>query len=812
MITKLRNLLTAVACIFAGATAQAQFSGSVDQYPTTGYEGSPIEFALDEVATTLSTDAATLGAAIAEYVAAETPATLLFSANGTEWTAELEAANHGFWMAADGTPVGHGKETTVWYCSPSVDEAFTTLTFNVGQMPSVMKEGDKGQTTITLKFNDKEATFALTLNVIAKPVYEVPEPTLIEKDLNVVGEAAVTVEQYPRGGYDSDAITLELADVVEKLGLPSAGILVDAMDMLLYGTQYNTGDVEEGGGLKKDSLSNEYTANAPGFWLRPVQDANGEETGECASAGWGDADKFFVESFSFNATDNTLTFNLGQYPGSCKDNEEWFAYVYLIYGDKGYRIRITLKLLEMEQGTGLTNYTKVGEETVTVEQEPRDDYSADAVHPDVDAIAAALGCEVSAIGLIALDDRDNFANSTANNGGFWFNDAGTVVAWGNGSMFVEPAVANDYSTLNVGQHPSRAYQVGEEGESYLYFVNGTNYYAYTVKLKIVQPQLIEYGFESVETRSFVVQAIPSASDYPIGDLITIAPETIEAAIGTTTPTLYGLSIDSVATVKGVYSKSYSCDPKPGFWLNADGRVSVWGDANARVGISWVDNSIMRFFQYPNRNSYGDVFKTQLFLVNEETNKMVTLNISLAFVESLAEKEVVGEENTVLPVSTNDYAISIDLDKAAQALGVEVDDLLNPNNYYLRGLTSDGVYGEAVNCETGLSFNLDGGYDAYGDIIFTIEDNGEGPQLIIFCNSEPPENIDVTAQFCFEVNDQQYIYYVHFVSEDVYLNGISDVQRSTLNGQRVYDLQGRQLTNGKTNKGIYITNGRKVVVK
>ena len=57
MITKLRNLLTAVACIFAGATAQAQFSGSVDQYPTTGYEGSPIEFALDEVATTLSTPA-----------------------------------------------------------------------------------------------------------------------------------------------------------------------------------------------------------------------------------------------------------------------------------------------------------------------------------------------------------------------------------------------------------------------------------------------------------------------------------------------------------------------------------------------------------------------------------------------------------------------------------------------------------------------------------------------------------------------------------------------------------------------------------
>ena len=513
--TKLRNLLAAVACLLTGVTAQAQFTGSADQYPTTGYEGSPIEFTLSEVATTLGTDAATLGAAIAEYIEAETPATLLFSANGTEWTAELEAANHGFWMAADGTPVGYG-DASVWYCSPNVDEGFTTLTFSVGQMPSVMNEGDKGQTTITLKFNEKEATFALTLNVIAKPVYNIPEPaTLVESQLNVVGEAAVVVEQYPRGGYDSDAVTVELADVLEKLGLQDAGVLVDAMDQLLYCTEYNAGDVEEGGGLKKDTLSNTFTAGAPGFWLRPVQDANGEETGECSSAGWGDADKFFAESFSFTASDNTLSFMLGQYPGSCKDNEEWFANIYLIYGDKAYRIRITLKVLEMEQGSGLANYNKVGEETVVVEQEPRDDYTPDAINPDLDAIAAALGCEVSAIGMIALDDKDNFANSTANNGGFWFSDAGTVVAWGNGSMFVEPAVANDYSTLNVGQHPDRAYQVGEESEAYLYFTNGTNYYAYTVKLKIVQPQLIEYGFESVEkaSRPLSAQQHPRSLDF-----------------------------------------------------------------------------------------------------------------------------------------------------------------------------------------------------------------------------------------------------------------------------------------------------------
>ena len=263
-------------------------------------------------------------------------------------------------------------------------------------------------------------------------------------------------------------------------------------------------------------------------------------------------------------------------------------------------------------------------------------------------------------------------------------------------------------------------------------------------------------------------------------------------------------------MKGTYSKAYSCDPKPGFWLNKDGRVSVWGDADARVGISWVSNSILRFFQYTNRNSYGDVFKTTLFLVNEETNKMVTLNISLAFVESIVEKEVVGTENLILPVSTTDYAIDIDLSKPAEALDLEIDDLLNPNNYYLRGLTTDGIYGEGVNCETGLSFQFDGGYDSYGDIIMTIEDNGDGPQIIIFSNSEVSEGLNVDGQFCFEANDLQYIYYVKFLDEDLYLNGINDAtHRSSLNSHQTFDLQGRRI-NGKMSKGIYISNGRKVV--
>lgn len=806
--TYLKSLTTAVACLFVGVQAQAQFTGSVEQYPTTAWEGSPIEFTLSDVAAALDTNAATLGAAIAEYIAAETPATLLFSANGTEWTAETTAANNGFWMTAEGTPVAYG-ETSVWYCSPNVDEDYTTLVFNVGQMPSVMAAGDKGETTITLKYNDKEVTFALTLNVIAKPEYEVPEPTILESQLTIVGEQETVIEQYPRGDYSSDEVKIKLGDALSLLGITEPNLLVDAIDKVLYTTWYNDGDVEQGGGMKKDSLTNTPTGEGHGFWYRAVQNADGEEDGEVAAAGWNAVDKFFMNHFTYTAEDDSLSCLLGQYPGTCKDNEEWFAKVYLIYGEKAYRIKYTLKLMEKEQGSGLAGYTKVGEEVVIVEQEPTTDYTPVAIHPDMDAIAAALGCEVSAVGIVALDDKDNFASSTANNGGFWFSDAGTVVAWGNGAMFVEPATANDYTTLNVGQHPERAYQIGEEGEAYLYFTNATNYYAYTVRLKIVEPQFVEYGFKSVETRTFNVQAIPTiGQDYQVGDLITIASESIEAILGTTTPTLYGLAIDSVAAVKGVYSNAYSCDPKPGFWLNKDGRVSIWGDADARVGISWVSNSILRFFSYPGRNSYGDVFTTQLFLVNEETNEMITININLNFVESLIEKNIVGSENLVIPLTTDDGYMDIDLSKAAEALGITVDDILSYDNYYMRGMKSDGVYGEGMTTDNGLLFSLDGGYDLYGDISLQII-NEDKTQLYFYSNVELADDYNVNAQFCFDVDNNQYVYYVKFVSDVYYENNISTIVADRHAGM-VYDLQGRRIV--KPVQGLYILNGKKVIVK
>ena len=807
--TLLRNLLTAVVCLLVGTTAQAQqFEGSAEQYPTTDYSASPIAFNLTEVATALGSDAATLGAAISEYIAAEAPATSLFfvqQADGTESSDPTADAN-GFWMDAQGNNVGYG-ETSVFYASPDVDIEADEFAFYVGQMPEVMQAGDAASAKIALKFNDKQVVFAITLNVIAKPVYDIPEPaTLIEKEINVVGEKEVVVEQFPRGGYDSDAVKVALDDVIEKLGLPAVGILVDAMDQVLYAPEYNTADVEEGGGLKKDTLSNTFTAGAPGFWMRPVQNELGEETGECASAEWGDADKFFAEAFGFNAETMELTFNLGQYPGGCKTDDEWFSYVYLVYGDKAYRVKITLKVLEVEQGTGMDAYTKVGQAAVTVKQEPRTSWGSVQVYPDLETIAQALGCEVSAIGMNALDNNDNFGQTTANNGGFWFDEGGRVVAYANGAFYIEPAAANDYSTLNVGQKPN-TYTYGDQFTASLYFMNGENYYQYDVTLLIDDPDVVEHGFESVATRTFALQSLLYNGYEPM-DLCNIAIDEVEQLIGTASPVLYGLTQDTLVAKRGTYSKDWSCDPNPGFWLNADGRVSDWYDANARVGICFLSDGTFRFFQHPNRNSVGEVFSTQLFLVNEATEKMVTININLRFVDSVVEKEIVGNENLGIPVSTDEIDVVLDLSKPAEALGVTIDDLLSSDSYYLRGLTTDGVYGEGQNAENGLSFDMDGGYNGYGDMYFTIARNGDDVVLTMCSNNEVADDYTANGQFCFEVGDKQYVYYVTFMAEPIY-NGITTVSND-LKAKECYDLQGRRIA--QPTRGLYIMNGRKFIVK
>lgn len=816
--THLRNLLTAVICIFAGATAQAQQSGTLDlPVSDSKFDSRPVEFSLSSVASSLDTDATTLAGALDAwemgtndmfFLADPEDATVLYN----DYT---QGSKGGFWVLNTGIPAGWGTEGLTWYNTISWDVEEDLFVISIGQYPGVSEVGDVYKPHFVLKFGEKEVGFDVTINFVENtdPVYEIPEPaTLIEKELNIVGSAEVTTEQFPRTGYDSDKVTIELPDLAEKLGVEPE-LIAASMDKLLYTTEYNSGDVEVGGGLKKDSLTNDWSAGEPGFWLHAVQDDQGEETGECSRADYGNEDKFFVEAFAFDAETATLSCNLGQYPSNLKAGEKWYANMYLIYADKAYRVRYNLNIMEREQGSGLEGMNKVGEVSYEFEQIPTSGYEAISFSVDVEAVAAALGCEVGSFSLQGLDDSDNWASSTANNGGFWMNDAGRVVSHssGAGAMYIEPATSNDYSVLHIGQYPNH-FAIDDVWEGELYFVNGDNYYTLKAKMKIVPEEIPDQDkYKIVAVRRANMQLVASSGYAADQTTFVLDPEEIASILGTSSYELYVEVKDEIAEQTGKKYSSYSpyvCDPAPGAWLDADGKGQKWGN-DARVGICYsLSNGEFTLFQMPDLNSVGDIFKANLYFVNlEDDNEwpMIQVQFTINFVREIAAYEEVGSEDVTLPVSMEkDCVIDFDLAPAAEALGVTVDELSAESNRYLKGMAG-GAYSEGVNIATGLGFDANGDCNSQGDYYFYFEDG----KMYTVTSTDIPEDFSLPVQFAFNIDNKIYVYYANFVSEAVY-TGIKTVGNEAKADNRIFDISGRQVT--KPTRGLYIQNGKKVVIK
>ena len=402
--------------------------------------------------------------------------------------------------------------------------------------------------------------------------------------------------------------------------LPCADVLGD----VLYCTKYNAGVIEEGGGLKMDELTHDFSASAPGFWLHAVQNEAGEETGECSQAVYGSENKFYADTFTFNAETGVITCKIGQYPGAVKDNEQWWVSVYLLRGDKAYRLKYTLKINEREHGSGVEGMNKVGEDVINAEISPDSiNYTHVFIYPDINAIAAALGCEVGTFTMQALDETYNWGGSTASYGGFWFDKNGYVVSWENAACFyIEPTAANNYSILKVGQKPG-SLSVGDKYSTKLYFVNENNYYQVSVNLTIIER---EPG-PSVDKMNKV------GEDYINVDL--------EAASDYTS-VKFSVDIEAIASALGVdvqYISMQALDENnnwanptnnnDGFWFDMNGFVTSWGNTAYFYITPAEGYSLLDLGQYPNRLSAGATYSTKLYFVNGNNyyELIVILNVS-----------------------------------------------------------------------------------------------------------------------------------------------------------------------------------------
>lgn len=836
-INRVRQLVLTAAAAFVSVAANAQFSQTVQQYPTTDYSSVTAEFKLTDVAQAVGTDAATLAAALDEWHNAIAPeegeptppeGTPMFQVKGSAGTL-APADNNSWtgnagemWMDAEGNAANYGETAKIfgginW---DTENDAFTVFT---GQMPEAFVGGEQAKFTAVLNYNGKQATFDITFNILVLP--DAPEPKTVKRSelstMTMVGEKSIDVERYTHQGYDATPVSFDLSDLGTLFGADNAAI-APVLSKIMYTNWYDTEL-----GVMRDSLTNESTAGAPGWWLRRTMYGQGhEQQGEpsdyVAAAAYGADCSIFLEAFTLNPATGELTCNLGQYPGTNKADELSKAEFYIIYGDKYYKLNVNVKFVEAES-KGLDELVSLGNLDVNVTiDDTFADYQTTRVNVDAEAVATALGVELSGLAPKMQKDENSLysGTGTANNGGYWFDENGFVTSWGaTAAFFWEPVTTDDYSVLNVGAYAGKQANVGTTCNAKIYFLNpeGDKYYTVTLNIEVVHKETgSQDAWEVVDKKPAAVQVIASATDY-IADgnqtHFTLTPAQCEEILGIAEPKLYIMNADSIPEQGGNKYAPYTqylCSPAPGVWINADGRGHAWG-ADAPVGICWnTSTGVFDVYQYPGANEVGTVRNVSLFLVNEETEKMIEVAFTISFVADIAQAEKVGEENIKVPVVGFDQAqCEIDLEKAATALGVTIDDLMSTDNYYLKGMLASGLYSEATTPTNGLFFNLSGEYDEYGVISLSIKKDGEKYYIVTDLSEDIEAPFKTTGAMCFEVEGKQYVYNITFMDEESYTSGISEITTDGADNNRMYNIAGQQI---KTAKGLYIMNGKKYIAK
>ena len=804
---KIKQLFAAM-LMLACIPASAQFTTTVEQYANNDHSTVVAEFTLTEVAAALQTDTATLAAALDAWYnydaesGAEKPADMFFLKSGDNLLADYNTtAPGGFWMTRECGLGSYGVDAVffedIWF-----DVAEDFFGIQLGQFPDSLAAGATLTPSFVLAYGDKQATFDITY--VVKPLPETPAVELDITKLEIVGNAEVTTEQYPRINYNSSAVYVNIAGAAAKLGIDN-----EILSLILTKSLYKA-RVDETYQTKIDSLT---LATNNGGWGREVLDmATGDTLPEVCAAPWSDKDQYYMDTWAFDPATDTLSCYIGQYPYNLQAGDKYYTNVYIVYGNKAFVVKYNVNIVEDPNagGNNKDEMTKVGTEVIVVEQQPKTDYSTSAIYVNVDSIAGLLGCATGEMTLMAIDNNDELStSSTANNGGFWMTQGGVICAWGtNAYFFVEPAASNDYSQLNIGQYPSRAV-IGEEAKTILYLVAGNKYFELDITLKIEKGASVEVEFESVATRSYVVQALDEnytwstkSANIPFAD--------IDNLIGTVEPVLYALNVDSIAEQTGEkYTKNYTMGEKPGFWLNEEGRQAAWGSAPWGItGLnSTSENFVIQCIQMEGFGVAGDSYTGEFYLVNEETGKMITIKLTYQIVDELIDSEVVGEEWINLPVSMNDNLVDFDFAKVATALGLESVEALF-DGYYAKGMKADGTYSDGVDIvNNGLSFNASGAFEEYAAIGLLVTEDYK--QFLTYSNDDIEGTFKLEITMCFEIDSKSYVIHITLLDETSYAEGIESINADNKVG-KIYNLQGQEVA--APAKGIYIMNGKKVVIK
>ncbi len=761
----------------------------VDVVEHTVYSGETAEFDVDAVCDALGiTDIAEA----AQYIVNVTDNTCVSNDDGYDGWRDWQG-DAAFWDTGDGmvcVKLNYPEEGLIDY---------------IGCIDETWDAGDEYVALWGFVANDRAVIVKVVITFVEDSSVPAPEAELDLSKIEVVGMAECSTERYSYQGYETEECTVSVPGMDTLLGVEATD-MEDWFEDAVY-VAYNNAN-----GIKVDSLQLLYATD--GWLQRTCEDwgelGAGDMLDECCASQWSGTVTYFIQDLYYNPATDVVSFNVGNYQGNIEEGDELYADLYVMNGAKAFVIRHNLLCVEAPAGGGPESMTKVGEQVIEITQYPTADYSYSYIYPNLDEAAALLGCDASNLSLNALSNATTFATySTANQGGWWFDENGYVANWGSSPVFIEPEEAGEYSALHIGQMPDLC----DEGDVYnipLYLVYGDSYYLLSITLTIIPETPIDWGgAESVSTTTLTIRQELDA-DYVFSASAGIAFSKIEEAIGITDPTLVGeLTPEEALENDGVqYTKDYTCTPYPGFWLTQSGYVTSWGD-NSYWGMSIAyegssEELLFNCCQFPGLTVDGDTYNGTFYLLNPESMKMMTVKLTY-IIGHVTEYENVGDEDMAVPVSEEECELSFNQDEILEALGATEDEF-----YSSYCMCASYGYTSTVTPQEGLSFDLTGACVANGEGLFGFWiENGK---MYTYAQEDIPEGTNITVTVYIQLNERQYTLNITFMTPDGYDEylGVEGVEADTTASAAVYDLSGRRVA--EMRKGIYIQNGKKTLVK
>lgn len=256
-----------------------------------------------------------------------------FDSGSESWSPELAhdftaTPSPGFWFnsgvwdeetQAESTELTHGEwlgntNNKFWVASLAFNPEEDAFECTIGQYPGAWTLGENHQADIYIVYGDKAYVITVDLTVDMEDLDPIT-------NYNRVGEVDFTIQRDPRGGWtETDSLALDMEAVLAAF--KASGVELTASDLTLYGTN------EYGG------ITDNYTADPPGFWM----------TNDNVVTSYSGGEKNIFIDFMNDEENNVWYLKVGNTPDVFTGGETFADTLYLINGQNYYALNIELTM------------------------------------------------------------------------------------------------------------------------------------------------------------------------------------------------------------------------------------------------------------------------------------------------------------------------------------------------------------------------------------------------------------------------------------------------------------------------------------